>query len=47
MKSKCTFLLAVFLLALVLVGCDSVKDATWCVGKVGEVMSEVADSVCE
>ena len=39
--------LAILLLGVILSGCDEAQDAAWCVIHAADVVTEVADTVCE
>ena len=47
MKLKRLAALAILALSIILSGCDDVQDAAWCVIHAADVVTEVADTVCE
>ena len=47
MRLKRLAALAIMALTIVLSGCEDVQDAAWCVIHAADVVTEVADTVCD
>ena len=47
MRLKRLAALAILALTIILSRCDDVQGAGWCVGHVVDVVTEVADTVCD